>query len=104
MSIEVKPAVRTVSARSVGLWSVGAMAAAAMLVAGNAYAISPQETIQPVSLQVKQRIQAIEQINVTAEKPVDESAPRASAEVEALLRELDELHELEEQETADPAQ
>ena len=53
-------------------------------------AITP-ESIKPVSLEVKQRIQAIEQINVTAEKPVDETAPAASAEVEALLRELEEL-------------
>jgi len=53
------------------------------------------DEIRVASLEVKQRIQSMEQINVTAEKSVDESAPTASAAVSALLEELEELEGLE---------
>ncbi len=51
------------------------------------------DEIRVASLEVKQRIQSMEQINVTAEKSVDESAPAASAAVSALLEELEGLEE-----------
>ena len=79
--------------KQVGTLAACMFAAKALVVVFAASAVSAitPESIKPVSLEVKQRIQAIEQINVTAEKPVDETAPAASAEVEALLRELEEL-------------
>lgn len=75
-------------------WLTGALAVV-LLGASGAQAIGTPESIQPASLEVKARIQAIEQINVTAEKSIDETAPQASAEVQALLQELDELEALD---------
>lgn len=86
MAIEIKLRANTRSLCASGAL-VGAVTMA-LLTAGGAHAIGTPDSIQPASLEVKQRIQAIEQINVTAEKPIDEAAPRASAEVDALLKEL----------------
>jgi len=89
MAIEIKLRASTGSLCVSGAF-IGAVASA-LLTAGGAHAIGSPDSIQPTSLEVKQRIQAIEQINVTAEKPIDEAAPRASAEVDALLKELEAL-------------
>jgi hypothetical protein len=59
----------------------------------NTNANTEANEIRVASLEVKQRIQSMEQINVTAEKSVDESAPAASAAVSALLEELAGLEE-----------
>lgn len=44
--------------------------------------------VQPASLEVKARIKSMEQVNVTAEKPIDETAPPPSAAVADLLAQL----------------
>jgi len=47
--------------------------------------------VQAASLEVKSRIKSMEQVNVTAEKSIDENAPAASAKVVDLLAELEAL-------------
>ena len=64
---------------------------AAGLVLAGTLAAGADDAMQPASLSVKARISSMEQINVTAENPVDESAPAASADVAELLAELEQL-------------
>ena len=49
------------------------------------------QSVQISSLEVKSRIASMEQVNVTAEKTIDENAPAPSAEVSDLLTELERL-------------
>ena len=49
------------------------------------------QQVQVSSLEVKSRIASIEQVNVTAEKPVDENVPAPAAVVADLLAELEAL-------------
>lgn len=79
---------------------MGLLAAGCMAGAQSAVAIDDAATgVRVANLTVKQRIESMEQINVTAEKPVDEAAPEASLEVMDLLAELEAL----EVEAATPA-
>ncbi len=56
---------------------------AALFAAGSAHATDVPVTV--ASLQVKERLAAIEQINVTAKKEIDVTAEAADADVEAIL-------------------
>lgn len=51
--------------------------------------------VEAASLEVKARIKSMEQVNVTAEKSIDESLPAASAEVTDLLQALEDIDALE---------
>lgn len=51
--------------------------------------------VQAASLEVKARIASMEQVNVTAEIPVDDTAPAASAKVAALLQDVLLVEQLE---------
>lgn len=55
-----------------------------------AFANDTSEGIQVASLKVKERLQSIEQINVTAEKPAVAVEPE-SAKVAALLEEAEQI-------------
>ena len=57
--------------------------AAALFAAGSAHATDTP--VEVASLQVKERLAAIEQINVTAKKEIDAKAEAADAEVAAIL-------------------
>ncbi len=50
-----------------------------------------RQPVQVSSLEVKARIASMEQVNVTAEKPIELSAPAPSSEVADLLAELVQL-------------
>ena len=63
-------------------------ACATLLIAGAATADNAG-TVSAASLEGKARIASMEQVNVTAEIGVDESAPAPSATVSALLQQLD---------------
>lgn len=72
-----------------------ALALTILLVPLSAAANDASESVQVPSLQVKERIRSIEQINVTAEKEAQAVEPE-SDKVAALLREAAELEEQDE--------
>ena len=63
--------------------TVTTILAATLFAAAGAHA--EDAPIQVASLQVKERLAAIEQINVTAKKEIDPAAEAADTEVEAIL-------------------
>ena len=63
--------------------TVTTILAAALFAAGSAHATDTP--IEVASLQVKERLAAIEQINVTAKKEIDAAAEAADADVAAIL-------------------
>ena len=64
------------------------VSALALFAAASAQADETSQ-VQAASLEVKARIKSMEQVNVTAEKSIDENAPAASAKVAELLTELE---------------
>lgn len=62
--------------------------AALCTLAGAAWADSTTAVVKVYSLDVKERIQTLELIDVTAEKPVDEQAPGLTPDLEAILDEV----------------
>ena len=60
------------------------------------------DRVQVSSLEVKSRIATMEQVNVTAEKEMDDTAPAASVTVENLLAELESLEAGTSQPPAEP--
>ena len=60
-------------------------------IAGMAWADS--SVVKIYSLDVKERIQTLELIDVTAEKPVSEEAEAPDLELQAILNEVEELEE-----------
>ena len=57
----------------------------------SASAFAGDQNVQVASLQVQERLQSIELINVTAEKPVNPDAEGPDAELAAILAEVDAL-------------
>ncbi|MEM7077115.1 MAG: hypothetical protein AAF513_00680 [Pseudomonadota bacterium] len=72
------------SVKSMGKRIVLGAAAALCAVGTLAASQEGERTVKVPSLEVKERLQSIEQINVTAEKPVQEQAPISNAVAEAL--------------------
>ena len=72
-------------------WAAGGVV---LFAAWFAQADEPSQ-VQAASLEVKARIKSMEQVNVTAEKSIDESLPAASAEVTNLLQALEDIDTLE---------
>ncbi len=78
---------------------IGLASAAGLLVGATANAdvrTDDEQLVRVSSLQVKERLRSIEQINVTSEKQVLDIEPD-SLRVQALLEEADELDELDAQ-------
>ena len=65
--------------------------AALCALAGAVWADTTTAVVKVYSLDVKERIQNLELINVTAEKAIDEQAPALEPELEALLDEVTAL-------------
>lgn len=61
------------------------------VMAGAVWADSGSAVVKVYSLDVQQRIQNLELINVTAEKPADESAAPPDPELQAILDEVDAI-------------
>ena len=68
----------------------------ALGVAAFASASEQSDDVRVASLQVKEQLQTIELINVTAEKPIDADAPAPDAELQQILDEVDALEQSEE--------
>lgn len=65
--------------------------AAAVLLTGGPVLANDSASVRAASLEVKARILSMEQVNVTAEIALDETAPAANATVAALLAQLEDL-------------
>ena len=76
-----------------GVPAVLAEAPSAGVSAGVSGEVRDGARVQVSSLEVRSRIASMEQVNVTAEKAIDEQAPAASQTVADLLAELDRLEE-----------
>ena len=69
--------------------------AALCLAAGMAWADTTSEVVKVHTLTVKERIQNLELINVTVEKPASEQAEAIDAELQMILEETAELEKVE---------
>ena len=69
--------------------------AALCLAAGMAWADTTSEVVKVHTLTVKERIQNLELINVTVEKPASEQAEAIDAELQLILEETAELEKVE---------
>ena len=67
--------------------------AALLALAGAAWADNNTAVVKVYSLDVKERIQTLELIDVTAEKPMAEDADVGDAELQAILDEAEALEE-----------
>lgn len=67
--------------------------AAAIAFAGAAWADNGTSVVKVYSLDVKERIQTLELIDVTAEKPISEEAEPLDAELQAILDNAEALEE-----------
>lgn len=69
--------------------------AALCLAAGMAWADTTGEVVKVHTLTVKERIQNLELINVTAEKPASEQAEAIDAELRKIVEETAKLEQME---------
>ena len=69
--------------------------AALCLAAGMAWADTTSEVVKVHTLTVKERIQNLELINVTVEKPASAQAEAIDAELQLILEETAELEKVE---------
>ncbi len=69
--------------------------AALCIVTGAVWADTTTAVVKVYSLDVKERIQNLELIDVTAEKPVDEQAAKLEPDLEAILDDVAALEEAE---------
>ena len=69
--------------------------AALCLAAGMAWADTTGEVVKVHTLTVKERIQNLELINVTAEKPASEQAEAIDAELRKIVEETAKLEQVE---------
>ncbi len=69
--------------------------AALCLAAGMAWADTTGEVVKVHTLTVKERIQNLELINVTVEKPASEQAEAIDAELQLILEETEQLEKVE---------
>ena len=65
----------------------------ACTIAGLTWADNSGTVVKVYSLDVKERIQTLELINVTAEKPVSEKAAEPDAELQAILDDVEAIEE-----------